>query len=212
MRSATDSAIWRCRNAGARIAGRVRPRAAVRAARRSGAAAETDRGREAPVQPRRADARFCAPIRRLQAAQSAAARSGAAGAPAHQCAAAGAAHPRRQGASRGLRGRQLIRDWVRFVRRYDVRPHAIFLSDYDMLLTEQLVAGRGRLDQHAAAAVGSVRHQRHEGAGQRRAQSVRARRLVGRSLHARASAGLCGDGGGARRGSGVRRPRGRAAL
>jgi starch phosphorylase len=35
----------------------------------------------------------------------------------------------------------LIRDWVQFVRRSDVRAHAVFLADYDMLLTEQLVQG-----------------------------------------------------------------------
>ncbi len=38
-------------------------------------------------------------------------------------------------------GQALIRDWVRFVRRHDVRRHAIFLADYDMLLTERLVEG-----------------------------------------------------------------------
>ncbi len=48
---------------------------------------------------------------------------------------AGKAHPA------DIPGQALIRDWVRFVRRYDVRPHAIFLSDYDMLLTERLVEG-----------------------------------------------------------------------
>jgi glycogen phosphorylase len=48
---------------------------------------------------------------------------------------AGKAHPDDAG------GQELIREWVRFVRRYDVRPHAIFLSDYDMLLTERLVEG-----------------------------------------------------------------------
>ena len=30
---------------------------------------------------------------------------------------------------------------MHFIRRPDVRPHAIFLSDYDMLLTEHLVQG-----------------------------------------------------------------------
>ena len=35
----------------------------------------------------------------------------------------------------------LIRDWVHFVRRHDIRPNAIFLSDYDMLMTERLVEG-----------------------------------------------------------------------
>ena len=39
--------------------------------------------------------------------------------------------------------------------------------------------GCGRVDQHAAAAVGGVRHERHEGSGQRRPQPVGARRLVG---------------------------------
>jgi glycogen phosphorylase len=48
---------------------------------------------------------------------------------------AGKAHPA------DLPGQALIRDWVHFVRRYDVRPHAIFLSDYDMFMTERLVEG-----------------------------------------------------------------------
>ena len=38
-------------------------------------------------------------------------------------------------------GQALIKEWIRFVRRPDVRPHAIFLSDYDMHLTEHLVQG-----------------------------------------------------------------------
>jgi starch phosphorylase len=48
---------------------------------------------------------------------------------------AGKAHPADAG------GQALIREWVRFVRRHDVRPRAMFLSDYDMLLTERLVEG-----------------------------------------------------------------------
>jgi starch phosphorylase len=48
---------------------------------------------------------------------------------------AGKAHPA------DIAGQAMIRDWVHFVRRYDVRPHAIFLSDYDMLLTERLAEG-----------------------------------------------------------------------
>ena len=48
---------------------------------------------------------------------------------------AGKAHP----ADRG--GQALIQEWVRFIRQPEVRPHAIFLSDYDMLLTEHLVQG-----------------------------------------------------------------------
>ncbi len=48
---------------------------------------------------------------------------------------AGKAHPA------DLAGQALIREWTHFIRRPEVRPHAIFLSDYDMLLTEHLVQG-----------------------------------------------------------------------
>jgi starch phosphorylase len=48
---------------------------------------------------------------------------------------AGKAHPADQA------GQDLIREWIHFIRRPEVRPHVIFLSDYDMLLTEQLVQG-----------------------------------------------------------------------
>jgi starch phosphorylase len=48
---------------------------------------------------------------------------------------AGKAHPADQA------GQNLIRDWMHFIRRPETRPHAIFLSDYDMLLTEHLVQG-----------------------------------------------------------------------
>ena len=48
---------------------------------------------------------------------------------------AGKAHPADQW------GQDLIREWIRFIRRPEARPHAIFLSDYDMLLTEHLVQG-----------------------------------------------------------------------
>jgi len=48
---------------------------------------------------------------------------------------AGKAHPADQA------GQALIREWTQFIRRPEARPHAIFLSDYDMLLTERLVQG-----------------------------------------------------------------------
>ncbi len=48
---------------------------------------------------------------------------------------AGKAHP----ADRA--GQDLIRQWVRFIGQPVVRPHVIFLSDYDMRVTEQLVQG-----------------------------------------------------------------------
>jgi starch phosphorylase len=48
---------------------------------------------------------------------------------------AGKAHPA------DLEGQALIQKWIQFIRRPEVRPHAIFLSDYDMHLTERLVQG-----------------------------------------------------------------------
>ena len=48
---------------------------------------------------------------------------------------AGKAHPADEA------GQALIQEWIRFIRRPEARPHAIFLSDYDMQLTEQLVQG-----------------------------------------------------------------------
>lgn len=48
---------------------------------------------------------------------------------------AGKAHPE------DTAGRALIHQWINFIRQPEVRPHIIFLSDYDMLLTEQLVQG-----------------------------------------------------------------------
>ena len=38
-------------------------------------------------------------------------------------------------------GQAMIREWIHFIRHPDVRPYVIFLSDYDMLLTEKLVQG-----------------------------------------------------------------------
>jgi starch phosphorylase len=48
---------------------------------------------------------------------------------------AGKAHPA------DWAGQALIQKWIQFIRRPDVRPHAIFLSDYDMHLTGRLVQG-----------------------------------------------------------------------
>jgi starch phosphorylase len=48
---------------------------------------------------------------------------------------AGKAHPKDKA------GQDLIRQWTHFIRRPEVRPHAIFLGDYDMLLGEHLVQG-----------------------------------------------------------------------
>jgi starch phosphorylase len=48
---------------------------------------------------------------------------------------AGKAHPA------DLPGQDMIRKWVQFTCRPEVCRYAVFLSDYDMLLTEQLVGG-----------------------------------------------------------------------
>jgi starch phosphorylase len=48
---------------------------------------------------------------------------------------AGKAHPA------DLAGQNMIRQWIQFTRRPEARRCAVFLSDYDMLLTEQLVGG-----------------------------------------------------------------------
>jgi starch phosphorylase len=48
---------------------------------------------------------------------------------------AGKAHPADQA------GQALIQGWTHFIRRTEARKHVIFLSDYDMLLTGQLVQG-----------------------------------------------------------------------
>jgi starch phosphorylase len=48
---------------------------------------------------------------------------------------AGKAHPADQA------GQALIQEWILFIRQQNVRAHVIFLSDYDMCLTENLVQG-----------------------------------------------------------------------
>jgi starch phosphorylase len=48
---------------------------------------------------------------------------------------AGKAHPEDRA------GQALIREWISFIRRPATRPHIVFLSDYDMLLSERLVQG-----------------------------------------------------------------------
>ncbi len=48
---------------------------------------------------------------------------------------AGKAHPEDRA------GQDLIHEWISFIRQPATRPHVVFLSDYDMLLTEHLVQG-----------------------------------------------------------------------
>ncbi|HUE00976.1 MAG TPA: alpha-glucan family phosphorylase [Bryobacteraceae bacterium] len=48
---------------------------------------------------------------------------------------AGKAHPQ------DIPGQDMVRQWIEFIRSLGTRPPVIFLSDYDMLLTERLVGG-----------------------------------------------------------------------
>ncbi len=48
---------------------------------------------------------------------------------------AGKAHPR------DAAGQEMIRQWVQFIRETRARSQAVFLSDYDMSMTEELVQG-----------------------------------------------------------------------
>ncbi|MFZ0862284.1 MAG: alpha-glucan family phosphorylase [Candidatus Sulfotelmatobacter sp.] len=48
---------------------------------------------------------------------------------------AGKAHPADD------EGKALIHEWINFIRQPETRPHIVFVSDYDMLLTERLVQG-----------------------------------------------------------------------
>src|SRR6185312_285348 len=48
---------------------------------------------------------------------------------------AGKAHPA------DLEGQALLQRWINFIRHTPARQHAVFLSDYDLLLTEHLVQG-----------------------------------------------------------------------
>src|SRR5665213_602236 len=48
---------------------------------------------------------------------------------------AGKAHPA------DLAGQALIQEWIHFIRQPQVRSHVVFLGDYDMLLTQDLVRG-----------------------------------------------------------------------
>jgi glycogen phosphorylase len=48
---------------------------------------------------------------------------------------AGKAHPKDRA------GQTLIHEWIQFIRQPEIRPHIVFLSDYDSLLAEHLVQG-----------------------------------------------------------------------
>ena len=78
---------------------------------------------------------------------------------------AGKAHPQDSA------GQAMLKAWIEFVQRDDVRRHAVFLSDYDLVLAERLVQGTDLWINTPRLALGGMRHQRDENSGQRRAQS-----------------------------------------
>ena len=80
-------------------------------------------------------------------------------------------------------GKEMIQEWINFGREPKLPPACRVPGGLRNLPGAGIGPRRGRLDQHAAQTVGSVRHQRNESAGQWRAQLLDARRLVGRGLY-----------------------------
>ena len=91
---------------------------------------------------------------------------------------AGKAHPEDRA------GQALIQEWIHFIRQPETpTPHHL-PERLRHAVNGAPGAGGGRLDQHATAALGGERNERHEGARQWRHQSLGIGRLVGGSLHA----------------------------
>ncbi len=86
---------------------------------------------------------------------------------------AGKAHPQ------DAEGQEMIRQWFEFARRPEVRSRVVFPFGLRRSHGGASGSGRGRLGQHSATALGSKRHKRHEGAGERRVESFGTRWLVG---------------------------------
>ena len=96
---------------------------------------------------------------------------------------AGKAHPADQP------GQALIREWASFARQPEIRPHVVFLSDYDMTLGQRLVEGVDVWINTPEAPLGSQRHQRDESAGKWWPEPINIGRMVGGSLHSRSGMG-----------------------
>ncbi len=107
-------------------------------------------------------------------------------------------------------GRSMVGEWVEFSRDPRVRGHVVFLEDYDMRMAQELVRGVDISDQHAAPPPRGQRHERDEGARERRPQRLGAGWLVGGGIPPRCRLGSrrLPRGHRPRRG----RPGGRAAL
>ena len=126
-------------------------------------------------------------------------------------AAAGAAHHRRQGSSGGPGGAGADSGMDPFHPAARGPPPCDLPQRLRHAFDRAPGAGGGCLDQHAAAALGGVRNERHEGARQWRHQSFGVGWLVGGSLCAGSGLGVGGWPGTWRR-SGLGRGRSRGAL
>ena len=167
-------------------AGRRRPPPAARGrGRKRGAAPGRARLDRLRARPRRADHRLRAPRAVVQAADADAARPRAAQAAAAAPRAAGAAGDRRQVAP-GRRRRQEADPGDGAVRR---RPRGPAPDRVPAQLRHRDGAAAlprlRRVAEQPAAPLRGVRHVRHEGRAQRRAQPVDPRRLVGRVVRRR---------------------------
>ena len=89
---------------------------------------------------------------------------------------AGKAHPKDHP------GKTLIREIVQLSRDPELWKHVVFVEDYDMKVGRETGAGRRPLAEQPAPRRRGLRHQRHEGRHQRRAQPEHPGRLVRRGL------------------------------
>ena len=92
---------------------------------------------------------------------------------------AGKAHPD------DAAGKRMIQEWIEFAQDPRYAPPGGVPRGLRHYVGAGTGAGRGCLDQHAAPAVGGMRYQRHESAGQRRPQPVDVGWLVGGSVRTR---------------------------
>ena len=96
---------------------------------------------------------------------------------------AGKAHPADDG------GKRLIQELVRFADDPGVRHRIVFLPDYDMAMAQKLYPGCDVWLNNPLRPLRGVRHLRDEGGAQRLPQPVGPRRLVGRVVRRRRTAG-----------------------
>ena len=92
---------------------------------------------------------------------------------------AGKSHPADEG------GKRLIQEIVRFADDPAVRHRIVFLPNYDIAMAQPLYPGCDVWLNNPLRPVRGVRHLRHEGRPERRAEPLDPRRLVGRVVRRR---------------------------